>query len=129
MDMTITLGEGKHVTAHVDGFHIETDQPVAGGGDGSAPDPFTLFLASLGTCAGFFVGEFCRARGIPTAGIQLVQHNHKDPETKKLARVELALQLPPDFPAEYRDAIGRAALACKVKKTLAAPPEVAVSVA
>ena len=52
MEFRITLGENKRVDAHVGDFLIKTDQSVKMGGDGSAPEPFTLFLASIGTCAG-----------------------------------------------------------------------------
>ena len=48
MDMKIYSGGGKQVLADVDGFTVRTDQPVEDGGRGAAPEPFTLFLASLG---------------------------------------------------------------------------------
>jgi len=50
--MKIYFPHGKKVFADYGGFTIETDQAVKAGGDGSAPAPFNLFLASLGTCAG-----------------------------------------------------------------------------
>ncbi len=46
---------GKKVAANYRGFTIETDQPLQGGGDNTAASPFELFLASLATCAGFYV--------------------------------------------------------------------------
>jgi organic hydroperoxide reductase OsmC/OhrA len=67
------------------------------GGNGSAPEPFDLFLASLATCAGFYVAAFCHARGISMAGIALVQSHHFDEATHQLERVELELSLPATF--------------------------------
>ncbi len=69
----ITFGEGKKVDAHVREFTIATDQPAADGGHNTAPTPFELFLASIGTCAGYYVLSFCRARAISTDGIRLTQ--------------------------------------------------------
>lgn len=123
--MLITFPGGKRVDASVDGFTLHTDLPVAAGGQGSAPDPFTLFLASLGACAGIFVVGFCQARGIPTESLRLRQTNEKD-DAGRLVRVDIEVEVPPDFPPQYRDAVARAAAACKVKKTLAAPPEITV---
>ena len=57
MEMKIYSGGGKQVLADYEGFTIRTDQPVKDGGEGSAPEPFSLFLASLGTCAGQFVAR------------------------------------------------------------------------
>lgn len=121
MDLEITFPGGKRVDAQVGGFVIRTDQSVAHGGEGSAPEPFTLFLASIGTCAGIYVVGFCQARNIPTDGIRIVQRTEND-AAGRLARVTLEVRVPPTFPAEYREAVARAAAACKVKKTLASPP-------
>jgi ribosomal protein S12 methylthiotransferase accessory factor len=122
MDITVTFPGGKRVDADVAGHHVRTDQSPAGGGEGAAPEPFHLFMASLATCAGIYVLGFCQARGIPTEGLSLVQHNTFDPETKRLTSVSLDVGLPADFPEKYRTAVLRAAENCKVKKTLEAPP-------
>jgi hypothetical protein len=62
MDITIRFPGGKRVDAHLGTHVVHTDQPIAGGGEDSAPAPFDLFLASLATCAGIYVLGFCQAR-------------------------------------------------------------------
>ena len=121
MDIRVSFPGGKRVDASFDGFTVRTDQPAKNGGEGSAPAPFDLFLASLATCAGIYVVGFCQARNIPTDGIRLLQRTENDAKGKVL-RVEIEVHVPPSFPAEYRDALARAAAACKVKKTIADPP-------
>ena len=70
----ITLDGGRKVTAHLnDGRQVTTDQPVAEGGTNAAPTPFDIFLASLATCAGVYVADFCSHRNIPTDTITLTQ--------------------------------------------------------
>ncbi len=128
MQMSIDFPGGSRVNAHFGAFTICTDQPVAAGGDGSAPTPFELFLASLGTCAGIYVLGFCRERNIPTEGIRLVQHVKTNPVTRLADSVSLHIQLPPDFPEKYETAVIRAAEQCKVKKHLEHPPAIAVKV-
>ncbi len=125
----VSFPGGKRVDARVGGFTVATDQPTELGGDGSAPAPFDLFLASIATCAGIYVLGFCQARGLPTDGLALVQHHEVDPVTKLVRSVRLELTLPPGFPAQYRPAIVRAAENCKVKKTIAAAPSFEVVVA
>jgi ribosomal protein S12 methylthiotransferase accessory factor len=126
MDMTVTFPDGLRVDAQFGPYLIRTDQPPQGGGDGSAPAPFSLFLASIGTCAGIYVLGFCRQRGLPTDGIQIVQRVVPDPRTGLVGRVELDIQVPPDFPEKYREALVRAADQCAVKKHLESPPQFAV---
>jgi putative redox protein len=120
MEMTIEFPGGDQVAAHFDGLEVVTNQ------DGSAPAPFDLFLASIGTCAGFYVSRFCRQRGIPTDGLRLRQRVSADPGTNMVDRIELEIELPPGFPEQYRDAAVRAAKLCAVKKHLESPPRIEV---
>lgn len=126
MEMVIDFPGGARVDAHFGGFTVHTDQSPQGGGEGSAPTPFALFLASLGTCAGIYVVGFCRQRGLDTQGIRLVQKMGYHPETGKLDRVHLDIQLPAGFPEKYQEALIRAASQCAVKKQLETPPTIEV---
>jgi ribosomal protein S12 methylthiotransferase accessory factor len=126
MSIRVRFPGGKRVDAEFDGYVVRTDQPISEGGTGLSPSPFDLFLASLATCAGFYVLGFCRARGIPVEGVEIVQHHHFDDSTHRLERLDLEIVLPPNFPEKYRMAIAKAADACKVKKTLLSPPEIAI---
>ena len=121
MDMSFTLGPGARVEGQAGPFIIVTDQPP----EASAPSPFTLFLASIGACAAFYVQAFCRNRGIPVDGIRVTQHNEKGP-TGLVSRVELAVELPPEFPERYRAAVIRAAEQCTVKRHLEHPPSIGI---
>jgi ribosomal protein S12 methylthiotransferase accessory factor len=125
-DIEVSFPGGKRVDARVGTFLVRTDQPADHGGEGTAVAPFDLFLASLATCAGFYVLAFCQARGLPTDGLTLRQHMDVDPGTKLPTRIRIELGLPPSFPEKYRSAVLRAAEGCKVKKTIAAAPAVEV---
>jgi ribosomal protein S12 methylthiotransferase accessory factor len=127
MDMTISFPGGKRVDATFLGHVIHTDQAKEAGGDGSAPEPFATFLASIGTCAGIYVLGFCQARGLPTDGIRLVQHNAWNPVTHKLEKIRIDVLVPPGFPAKYHAALQRVADMCAVKKTILEPPTFEVS--
>ena len=123
MEMMIDFPGGVRVDAHFDPFTLKTDQPPAGGGEGSAPTPFDTFLASIGTCAGIYVLGFCRQRGIPTEGVRILQRVHPDPATGMVGKIDLEIQTPPGFPEKYLPALMRAADQCKVKKHLERPPK------
>ena len=122
IDLTITLPGRKHVDALVGDHVIRTDQPVAKGGEDSAPAPYDLFLAAIGTCAGIYVASFCQNRGLPTEDIRIHQRVHKNQETGVMASVELRIEVPPEFPAKYHDALVWAVDGCAVKKAIAAQP-------
>jgi len=120
--ITITLDGGKIITAHHQGHDIKTDQPEAGGGTNSAPAPFDLFLASIGTCAGIYVKSFCDQRSIPTDNIKIIQSVDYDMQKRLPSKIKLDIQLPVDFPEKYRNAVISAADLCAVKRAIADPP-------
>jgi putative redox protein len=120
--MEITFEGGKVVTAHSHGHAIRTDQPVDNGGGDSAPAPFELFLASIGTCAGIYVKSFCDNRQIPAENIKIVQTTEYNKETGLPSSVKIDIQLPPDFPEKYKASVLHVAGLCKVKKSIANPP-------
>lgn len=122
-EMKVYFEGKKRVVANLFGEIIATDQPVRAGGEGTAPAPFNLFLASLGTCAGIYVKGFCDSRGIPTDQIRIVQGMDFNQQTGLLSKVVLDIQLPDDFPEKYKEAVIRAADQCKVKMTMMYPPE------
>jgi putative redox protein len=122
MDMEIYFSGNKKVSAQYKGFTIDTDQPVDAGGDGTAPAPFDLFLASLGTCAGFYVLQFLQQRDLPTEGAGVGMSLERNPETHLVSKVKMEIRLPAGFPEKYEAAVIRAAELCAVKRHLEHPP-------
>lgn len=127
MDMLISFPGGAKVDAEFGGFVVKTDQPRQGGGDNSAPTPFALFLASLGTCAGIYVSGFCRQRRIPTDDIKIHQSVEFNPLTRLIETVNIKIELPHGFPQRYVPALQRSAELCAVKKHLDNPPQFKVT--
>jgi ribosomal protein S12 methylthiotransferase accessory factor len=120
-EMQVRFGDGKRVIASYGGFEIVTDQSEKNGGDGSAPEPYDLFLASLATCAGVYVLGFCKNRDIPHEGVSISQRWSRD-DKGKVVEIALEIEVPPDFPEKYRNALVRAASQCAVKKTIENAP-------
>ena len=121
MVIDIALHDDDRVDARFGGIEVVTRQ------DGTAPAPFDLFLASIGTCSGFYISQFCRRRGISIDGIRIRQDAVRDEGSGMVVRIDVEVELPPGFPEKYRTAVVRAAETCSVKKHLARPPEIRVS--
>ncbi len=124
MEMTISFPGGSRVDAAFGGYTVCTDQPVRHGGEGTAPAPFDLFLASIGSCAGFYVLKFLEQRGLPVADVRLDLKTHRNPETRHVDEIVLEVHLPDDFPPKYQRAIINSVNLCSVKKHLIDPPRI-----
>jgi len=108
--MEVYFPGGKKVNANYKGFTIET-----------------LFLASIGTCAGIYVVYFCQERGIDTSNIKMKLEFDRDEEKHLTTAVHMQIDLPPDFPTKYKKAVIKAAKLCTVKRNIADPPEFKIS--
>lgn len=129
-DIQISFPGGKRVTADFGAHQVPTDQPVADGGENSAPAPFLIFLSSLATCAGIFVLNYCQSRQIPTEGIHLKQSHEYLPNEQgklRLGRIRLDIVVPPDFPQQHHATLVRVAEQCAVKRVLENPPEFVIA--
>jgi putative redox protein len=115
-DLAVTFPDDHRVHAEIGGVLISTE------GEGE-PSPFDLFLAGIGTCSGYKVMVFCKERGIPTEALRIIQRMHYNKEINRIEKIEMQIHLPEGFPAEYHDAVVRAANTCGVKKHIMNPPE------
>jgi putative redox protein len=122
--MEIGFPGGARVKARFRGYELLTDQTRNNGGEESAAQPFDLFLASLGTCAGLYALRFCQQREIDTSGLGLTLEPARDPTGRRLSTITLNLRLPADFPEKYEQAIVRAIDQCAVKRAILDPPAI-----
>ena len=125
----VTFPGGVRVDAEFKGFTFKTDQPAYAGGTGSQPSPFDLFLASLATCAGYYVVSFCQERKISMEGLEITMRTERDPNTHLIGLVAIDIALPPGFPDKYKAAVIKAADQCTVKKHIQNPPDFEITAA
>ncbi|MBD3179018.1 MAG: osmotically inducible protein C [Candidatus Latescibacteria bacterium] len=122
-DMIVTFPGNKKVRASYRGNIIDSDQRKEHGGDGSAPPPFDLFLASIANCSATYIIYFCQKRDIPLDNIRLIQRMEKNEETKMIEKIRLIVELPEDFPEKYRQPLLKTIDLCTVKKHIVDGPE------
>jgi len=126
MELDIELMGGKKVNAIFNGFTIATDAPKAAGGEGTAPSPTALLLASIGTCAGFYIQFFCEKHGISKDKVELKVRSENDQTSGLIGRIVVHIEVTEDFPEKYLNAIRSAADVCVVKKNIQNHPVIDV---
>ena len=130
MEKTIEVSfpGGKKVDGKIENMVIKTDQPVKDGGEGSAPEPFQLFLMSIATCAGIYALDFCQAREIEPNDMTLTMNCELDLSGRVYQKLSIDLRVPAEFPEKYKKAIVRTMDLCTVKKHIINPPEFEIKV-
>ncbi|MBV9067873.1 MAG: OsmC family protein [Acidobacteria bacterium] len=120
--MSVSFPGGVAVDATYRGHTVHTDQPLSAGGADTAMSPFDLFLASIGTCMGFYALRFCQERNLSTEGLGLTLEPLREGDGKRMTALRIAVELPSAFPEKYRGAIERAIDHCAVKNQIVNPP-------
>lgn len=123
-EVIMSFPGGRKVVAQVGGHQVLTDQPVEHGGENAGPSPYSLFIASIGACAGFYALTFFQKRELNHAGLQVIARPRSNEGT--LSEVELEVQVPADFPEKYRGALLRSIEQCSVKRAIQAQPDIRV---
>ena len=123
---------------HVDGdrFAIETrdhvltvDQPLAAGGDDTAPTPTELFVASLASCVAFYARRYLARHDLPTTGLRVIAAYDMAQRPARVGSVSLDITLPEGVPGDQRDRLLAVASHCTVHNSLITPPQVMIAVA
>ncbi|MDX6384087.1 MAG: hypothetical protein QOK48_1660 [Blastocatellia bacterium] len=105
-----------------------TDEPVAAGGEGAGPDPYTLILAALGSCISMTVTLYARRKAWPLERVTVrlrVQRIHvRDCQECTLTtegfvhRIERSVTFEGDLSAEQRTRLQEIAHKCPVHRAL-----------
>jgi uncharacterized OsmC-like protein len=107
---------------------VVVDQPESNGGSDVAMTPAELFLASVGTCIGYYVAEYCAARKLDCEDLEIRVSADLLHAPGRLDNIRVDVNLSVELEKDRLDAVIRTALHCTISNTLHYPQEVQVQV-
>jgi putative redox protein len=108
---------------------VTVDQPVADGGEDSAPTPTELFVGSLVACVAFYARRFLARRGLSAAGLGVSADFSMAAHPSRVDAVTLRLELAEPLPLELQATLLQFVSHCTVHSSLQTPPEVRIEMA
>jgi uncharacterized OsmC-like protein len=105
---------------------IVCDQPATSGGAGKGMTPPELLLASLASCAGYYVAEYLRSRNLPIEGLAVHVAAEKARPPARLSSFRIEIEAPV-ADEHHRDGMMRAAKKCLIHNTLMNPPSIEIA--
>jgi uncharacterized OsmC-like protein len=98
---------------------ILIDVPAGMGGSDRGPTPPELFIASLGSCVGAFVANYCGQTEIDPKGMTVEVSFDKVPDPTRLVNLKIDVNLPNGDCKKREKALLRVAEHCPVHETIA----------
>jgi putative redox protein len=119
MRKIITAYKGDMLFESKIGNHsVIIDVPDVMGGSDRGPQPPQLFVASLGSCIGAFVAQYCEKNGINAEGMTVEMLFEKAPDPTRLVNLKAQVLLPKADCSKRIRAIKGVAEHCPVHATI-----------
>jgi uncharacterized OsmC-like protein len=106
---------------------VTVDQPLADGGEDTAPTPTELLIASLASCVAFYARRYLARHRLPTDGLSVTADYTMGTRPARVADVRVDIQVPDGVPTERLDALLAVASHCTVHNTLTDQPTVTIA--
>ena len=128
MKLTATFHSGRRYDV-VSGKHrIITDQSVEDGGQDAGMSPVELFVGSLASCIGYFVGQFCGRHGIPQGGLMVNAEWTMGEGPHRVSQIDIGIHLPHRMTADQKERLLKVAHGCTVHQSIGVTPTIGITV-
>lgn len=107
---------------------VYCDQPVEAGGYDEGMTPPEFFLASLGTCAGYYAAQYAKGHNLPTKGLCVRVTAEKVKSPARLDDLRIFVDYPEALDDRHREGLLRAVHACLIHNTLLTPPKITTEI-
>lgn len=129
MEVKITHLDKVKFAIHARSHSIICDQPAENGGDDSGMTPPEFLLASLGSCAAFYVMQYLKTRNLAETGVEVTVTAEKLKQPARVGNFLIHVVCPVVLTEEQTEGMMRSVHHCLVHNTLLTPPEIKIELA
>jgi putative redox protein len=120
---------GDQFEVAIRGHRLRVDQPVADGGQDTAPTPTELFVSSLAACVAFYARRYLARHGLATNGLRAEAAYDFASGPTRVGGITVRLQVPAGVPKDKWPALLAVASHCTVHNTFKVPPAINIELA
>ena len=126
MKLSVAYQGGARYDILSDRHRVVTDQPVEDGGADAGMSPVELFVGSVASCVGYFVGQFCARHDISREGLKVEAEWTIAEAPHRVGQIQLAIRLPHRVTPELRERLLKVAHGCTVHQSIVVPAAIAI---
>jgi putative redox protein len=129
MRVNVSYGERFQFKATARGHEILGDQPIENGGDNAGMTPPEWFLASIGSCVGFYAVKYLQARNLNAGGLNIDVSAQKTTDTPShIDDISIHLSLPISLENRHQKGLEAAVKSCLIHNTLTHSPKIVTQI-
>jgi uncharacterized OsmC-like protein len=128
--LEVTVKHNGNVRFEVEarGHVVVCDQPAENGGADEGMTPPEFFLASLGSCAGFYAAAYLKKKGLEREGLSVRVTAEKAKAPARLDEFRIFVDVPGELSDADRAGIDDAVHRCLIHNTLMQTPKIEIEV-
>ncbi len=126
MHLTVAYHGGTRYDITSGRHRVVTDQPEEDGGHDAGMGPVELFVGSVASCVGYFVGQFCARHDISREGLAVDAEWEMDEIPHRVGKIALAIRLPHRLTPDMKERLLKVAHGCTVHQSLSGAPAVTI---
>ena len=126
MKLSVAYQGGTRYDVLTDRHRVVTDQPVEDGGADAGMSPVEVFVGSVASCVGYFVGQFCARHDISREGLRVEAEWTMAEEPHRVGQVQLAIRLPHRVTPELKERLLKVAHGCTVHQSIVVPAQISI---
>ena len=126
VELSVAYQGGTRYDVLTDRHMVVTDQPVEDGGADAGMSPVELFVGSVASCVGYFVGQFCARHDISREGLRVEAEWTMAEEPHRVGQVQLAIRLPHRVTPELKERLLKVAHGCTVHQSIVVPAQISI---
>jgi len=126
MNMTVAYKGGSRFDITSGSHTVVADQPVEDGGQDAGMSPVELFVGSLASCIGYFVGRYCARHKIACEGFTVDAEWSYAEQPHRVGSLSMRINLPAQLTPDQRERLLKVAHGCTVHQSIAVPPAIRI---
>ena len=126
MEMKIAYRGGKKFLVACRGHQLIVDQPAEKEGHDEGMTPPEIFVASIATCMGVYVANYCKNVGLNPNDMLISVQWEQATNPARIGSIRVEIKLPKMESREREDAILKVAEHCLVHNSILQPPKVEI---
>jgi uncharacterized OsmC-like protein len=126
MNLTVAYHGGTRYDVTSGKHRVITDQLVEDGGHDAGMSSVELFVGSVASCVGYFVGQFCARHDISREGLAVDAEWEMVEGPHRVGKIALAIRLPHRLSPDMKERLLKVAHGCTVHQSLSGAPAVTI---